>query len=267
VVPVGDYQTTRTFRLFGFTHHNLLTVAIRALETFKMASTSPETPAATFGFAVYGNAAAHLGAGINTSTAYPTPQNPQHLDEVYGRIRHNGYSHADPEKKALFSACTNVIHLTRHIGTELHGIQLSQLTDQQKDELGLLIAERSVVFFRDQDISSHSLLLLEEWYRETEGYPQVAQVPGVPGVTAVGPDFQIQEGRRANFRQPSGASLQHSDLVYSFQPLSVTHHDDAISGYGQDLASCFTNDQLRFKWTPGTSALWDNRVLRWMTRY
>ena len=30
------------------------------------------------------------------------------------------------------------------------GLQLSQLTNQQKDELALLIAERVVVFFRDQ---------------------------------------------------------------------------------------------------------------------
>jgi hypothetical protein len=60
---------------------------------------------------------------------------------------------ADPEKKALFGAATKVIHLTKHIGTELVGVQLKDLTDQQKDELALLIAERSVVFFRDQELN------------------------------------------------------------------------------------------------------------------
>jgi alpha-ketoglutarate-dependent taurine dioxygenase len=45
--------------------------------------------------------------------------------------------------------------LTPNIGTEIHGIQLSQLTDQQKNDLSLLVAERGVVFFRDQDINPY----------------------------------------------------------------------------------------------------------------
>ena len=78
-----------------------------------------------------------------------------------------------------------MIHLTRHIGTEIHGIQLAQLTDQQKDELGLLIAERSVVFFRDQDISPEQQRILGQWYGEVEVHPQVPQVPGTPGKLAI----------------------------------------------------------------------------------
>ncbi|OAG38361.1 hypothetical protein AYO21_07481 [Fonsecaea monophora] len=60
---------------------------------------------------------------------------------------------ADPEKKSLLSAVKAIRNLTPYIGTELVGIQLSQLTDSQKDELALLVAERGVVFFRDQDIT------------------------------------------------------------------------------------------------------------------
>jgi len=48
-------------------------------------------------------------------------------------------SRADPEKKALLSAAKEVIHLTSHIGTGVVGLQLKDLTDQQKDELGLLL--------------------------------------------------------------------------------------------------------------------------------
>ncbi|KAF9089354.1 hypothetical protein BGX23_006742 [Mortierella sp. AD031] len=58
---------------------------------------------------------------------------------------------ADPEKKALFASVTKRIDYTPKIGTELHGIKLSQLTDQQADELAAFIAERGVVFFRDQE--------------------------------------------------------------------------------------------------------------------
>lgn len=51
---------------------------------------------------------------------------------------------ADPEKKALLSAVTKVRHVTPYIGTQLVGVQLSQLDAKQKDELALLVAEVGV---------------------------------------------------------------------------------------------------------------------------
>lgn len=45
----------------------------------------------------------------------------------------------------------SLTRLTPRIGTEISGAQLSELTDAQKDELALLVAERGVVVFRDQD--------------------------------------------------------------------------------------------------------------------
>ncbi|KIW20707.1 hypothetical protein PV08_01284 [Exophiala spinifera] len=71
---------------------------------------------------------------------------------------------ADPEKKSLFAAVKQVRHLTPYIGTELVGVQLSQLNEAQKDELALLVAERGVVFFRDQDIT------LEQQHELTRHY-------------------------------------------------------------------------------------------------
>jgi sulfonate dioxygenase len=52
---------------------------------------------------------------------------------------------ADPAKKSLLSAASKVVTLTPTIGTELHGVDLRQLSDVQKDELSLLAAERGVV--------------------------------------------------------------------------------------------------------------------------
>lgn len=113
-------------------------------------------------------------AGIDLSNGYPyRPAKPLYLDDVY-KIRDydreyvDPGSRADPEKRALLGAAKEVIHLTAHIGTEIVGLQLKDLTDQQKDELGLLIAERSVVFFRDQDLSPQQQLKLGEWYGEIE---------------------------------------------------------------------------------------------------
>lgn len=113
-------------------------------------------------------------AGIDLSNGYPyRPSRPLYSDDVYN-IRNYDRPHvdpgtrADPEKKALLSAAKEVIHLTRHIGTEIVGLQLKDLTDQQKDELGLLIAERSVVFFRDQDLSPQQQKALGEYFGEVE---------------------------------------------------------------------------------------------------
>lgn len=48
---------------------------------------------------------------------------------------------ADPTKASLFAEASAVEEVTPHIGTELKGVQLSILTDAQKDELALLVAE------------------------------------------------------------------------------------------------------------------------------
>ncbi|KAB2578177.1 putative alpha-ketoglutarate-dependent taurine dioxygenase protein [Lasiodiplodia theobromae] len=179
-------------------------------------------------------------AGIDLSKGYPyRPARPLYLDDVY-KIRDydrpfvDPATRADPEKKALLSAAEKVIDLTTHIGTEIVGLQLKDLTPQQKDELGLLIAERSVVFFRDQDISPQQQRELGEWYGEIEVHPQVPQVPGVEGVTVIWPELQSTE-RPSNFRQPGGASRWHTDLVHERQPAGVTHlHNDVIPSTGGD---------------------------------
>lgn len=48
---------------------------------------------------------------------------------------------ADQKKKSLLSQASAVDDLTPYIGTELKGVQLNELTDAQKDELALLVAE------------------------------------------------------------------------------------------------------------------------------
>jgi hypothetical protein len=113
-------------------------------------------------------------AGIDLSNGYPErPAKPLYLDDAFG-IRNVEREHvdagarADKSKSALLSAAKEVIHLTSHIGTEIVGLQLKDLTDQQKDELALLIGERSVVFFRDQDITPQEQKKLGEHFGEIE---------------------------------------------------------------------------------------------------
>ena len=197
-------------------------------------------------------------AGIDLSNGYPyRPLKPLYLQDVYkirseDRLYEDAGARADKSKKSLFAAATKVTDLTTHIGTEIEGLQLKDLTNEQRDELALLIAERSVVFFRNQDLTPQQQKELGEHYGEIEVHvslvavpqklvsglintqPQVPQVPGVTGVTVIWPDLQAQE-YPANFRKPGGASRWHTDLVHEHQPAGITHlHNDTVPPNGGD---------------------------------
>lgn len=156
-----------------------------------------------------------LLATLLTAPQY-RPARPLYLQDVYAIRDHDreytdAGTRADKNKVALFSAAREVKNLTAHIGTEIIGLQLKDLTDQQRDELALLIAERSVVFFRDQDLSPQKQLELGKYFGEVEIHPQVPHVPGLQGTTVIWPDLQKSE-TGASFRKPIGTQGWHTDL-------------------------------------------------------
>ena len=73
---------------------------------------------------------------------------------------------ADLEKKAFLASIPNCKDMTPNLGTEVRGVQLSQLTDKQKDELALYVAEHGIVVFRDQDFVDQGV----EWLKEFGSY-------------------------------------------------------------------------------------------------
>jgi sulfonate dioxygenase len=56
----------------------------------------------------------------------------------------------DPNFKHLLADATDVFDYNPKIGTEIHGVDLANLTDDQKNDLARLVATRGVVFFRNQ---------------------------------------------------------------------------------------------------------------------
>ncbi|KAG0669158.1 hypothetical protein C6P42_004554, partial [Pichia californica] len=195
-------------------------------------------------------------AGVDISVGYPEipPRDeiPIFVDQAHA-IRDYDVEfiergkNADPEKKALFSAAKEVINLTKNVGTEIVGLQLSDLTDQQKDELALLIAERVVVFFKDQDLSPQEQLKLGKYYGNVEIHPQAPHVPGLPGTSVIWNDYKQSHGLKLNFannnlgnwdsqKNPAvGTQVWHTDLVHERQPAGYTHlHLDAIPDVGGD---------------------------------
>ena len=143
---------------------------------------------------------------------------------------------ADPEKKALLSVAT-LTDLTESIGSVLEGVQLSQLNPTQLDELALLVNERGVVFFRDQDLDTDGQVKLFEHYGILDRHPAQKDVKHVVirGST--------QDHREISNWTPWPQGDFHADTSFEINPpsyslLRMEEHppvggDTAwISGYG-----------------------------------
>ncbi|KAM0285786.1 hypothetical protein ACHAQH_001248 [Verticillium albo-atrum] len=122
---------------------------------------------------------------------------------------------ADPEKKALLAVAKRV-DLTESIGTLLEGVQLSQLSPQQLDEFAALVTERGVVFFRDQDLTTHGQVKLFQHYGVLDKHPAQKDVKHV-----------VIKGSREDHREilnytpwPSGDF--HADTSFEINPPSYS---------------------------------------------
>ncbi|KAH8895533.1 putative alpha-ketoglutarate-dependent sulfonate dioxygenase [Thozetella sp. PMI_491] len=69
-----------------------------------------------------------------------------------GNFEHFDPGHrADPALPNLLAGATKVTDLSPHVGTEIEGVQLSELSPAGLDELALLAAKRGALVFRNQD--------------------------------------------------------------------------------------------------------------------
>jgi sulfonate dioxygenase len=72
--------------------------------------------------------------------------------EDLGYFDHVDVGHcADPSLPNVLKGATKVLDLSPHVGTEIEGVQLSQLSPEALDELALLTARRGCLVFRNQD--------------------------------------------------------------------------------------------------------------------
>jgi len=133
-------------------------------------------------------------------------------------------SRADPEKKSLFSVVKEKKNMTPSIGTEVKGVQLSSLNDQQKDELALWAAERGVLVFRDQDFVHQT----PEWLKEYGSYFGRLHVhtfghhiKGHPEILS-----NLRDTDKTVFDNYSAGQLTttrwHSDMTYEKNPMGTT---------------------------------------------
>lgn len=133
---------------------------------------------------------------------------------------------ADPSFPNLFpkDAKYDLKRVTPKLGTEVTGIQLSQLDDKGKDELALYVAQRGVVIFREQDFAKHGPQFAVEYGRHF-GRLHIHPTSGAPKDH---PEIHVTY-RRADknefdrlFAQRTNAVGWHSDVSYELQPPGTT---------------------------------------------
>lgn len=113
-----------------------------------------------------------------------------------------------------------VTHIQPWIGSVVEGVQLSQLSDKAKDELALLIAERKVVAFPDQDLIDAGPERQYEFMRyfgKPNYQPISGSLKGYPGFHIIHRDGNLDEINRF-LEQRTTTTLWHQDVSYEIQP-------------------------------------------------
>lgn len=131
----------------------------------------------------------------------------------------------DVNFKNLLASATNVFDYNPKVGTEVHGVDLANLTDDQKNDLARLIATRGVVFFRDQkNFGIDQQRALGKYFGELHAHATTA-VPKREGLEDVHVVY-TGEGSpdlRALF---TPTFLWHSDV--STERCSKSHHKNQV---------------------------------------
>lgn len=159
-----------------------------------------------------------------------------HLLPVFDPAEHfpplEPFAHADPGARALalenprafLANATKVADVTPHLGTEIDGVSLRALDASGRDQLALLVAQRGLVVFRNQqDFIDGGA----EWYREWGSYfgrlhvhPTSGHPDGIPELHLVYRDgnstFNFEQSERIT------STLWHSDVSYELQPPGLT---------------------------------------------
>lgn len=114
--------------------------------------------------------------------------------------------------------------LTPNIGTEVHGVQLSSLSNAGKDQLARFIAQRKVVAFRGQDFADlpiQTALDYAGYFGRHHIHPTSGSPENYPEVHLVhrGKD---DRGYETFFDSRTSSVAWHSDVSYEEQPPGTT---------------------------------------------
>lgn len=154
---------------------------------------------------------------------------------------------ASSSKSNLLSTCTKVDNLSVNIGTELFGCQVRDLSESQKDDLALLVAERGVVVLRDQILEPDELIKFGSYFGARERPLHQHPSSGVPRArnwngTSLDPIHTIwhDEHMRPTSQLYTSTELWHSDVTFEKNPPGLTalyNITNPVQGGGDTLFS------------------------------
>ncbi|ETN46754.1 uncharacterized protein HMPREF1541_00943 [Cyphellophora europaea CBS 101466] len=131
---------------------------------------------------------------------------------------------ADPSFPNLLPSTATIENITSSIGAEVSGVQISQLNDAGKDELALLVAQKKVVAFRDQDFADIPIdkaLQYGRYFGRLHIHPTSGAPEGYPEVHLVHRGAEDQSFR-SFFDNRTNSIAWHSDVTYENQPPGTT---------------------------------------------
>ncbi|KAJ5466662.1 Alpha-ketoglutarate-dependent sulfonate dioxygenase [Penicillium diatomitis] len=126
----------------------------------------------------------------------------------------------DQSMRNLLTPNVTVNHIQPSIGSVVTGVQLNRLSDAAKDELALLISQRKVVAFPDQDLIDDGPAAQESFMRyfgKPNYQPVSGTVRGHPGFHVIHRDGNREEIARF-LEQRTTTTLWHQDVSYEIQP-------------------------------------------------
>jgi len=131
---------------------------------------------------------------------------------------------ADPSFKDLLKPGSKFVDLTANIGAEVTGVQLHELSDAGKDQLALLVAQKKVVAFRDQEwakLPIQQVLDFAGYFGRHHIHPTSGAPPGYPEVHIV---HRAADDTTAKdfFQNRTNSVAWHSDVTYEQQPPGTT---------------------------------------------
>ncbi|KAF1812704.1 TauD-domain-containing protein [Eremomyces bilateralis CBS 781.70] len=161
---------------------------------------------------------------------YPPFELYEHIDKGKG---------ADPSFKDLLTEGSKLQHLTPTTGSEVTGVQLSKLSDAGKDQLALLVAQRKVVAFRNQDLADLPLtepVALGSHFGRLHIHPTSPTPEGHPELLIVHRNVNTSEFDFFLANRNSGVGW-HSDVSFEKQPPATTFlYALDVPGVGGDTA-------------------------------
>ncbi|KAF7327734.1 Alpha-ketoglutarate-dependent sulfonate dioxygenase [Mycena kentingensis (nom. inval.)] len=129
--------------------------------------------------------------------------------------------HANP-RSFLEKEGVEVVEMTPEFGTEVRGMNLATLTNEEKDQLALEVGRRGVVVCRGQeDFIDRGPAFYREWgsyFGPLHTHPLAGHPEGYPDVHLVYKDANS----RFNLQQSITTTVWHSDCSFEIQPAGLT---------------------------------------------